>query len=610
MLCRLIYTSTTYLIIPCILVIFANIIVSNGVLSQERLELDTSNDLHGLLRLDIYKSKTISFYMGMKPNTTGVKYLKNYILNEMSNIRSPNYGKFLSKSEITNLLKPEIKVVEKVYKWLLTNNATTIINSGEIFFSSMTTQQFLKSFKIINYGELDNINSIYEIPNELKDHISIMEIQMSDNYLEKIERKRLLKHISKQFNETQSRVVKSYITREVLLQTYNINGGFASKDVSIGAIEFNGNEGFNQQDMIKTQNASAVKANPVTPNHILGVNTSPPDDESELDMGVNWMGASNANLWYVDYPGWIFGWTCYMFERDIIPQVVSISWGWSESDQCSITLCPKNVTSQNYVEFTNIALMKLVARGLTIVVSSGDAGSPGRTNELCDKYHTYMNPIFPGGSPWVLSVGASYLTSSEWKTEICQDLPCPSILIESMTSYNQTRWTSGAGFTQWDEPPIWQKTALKKYLESNITFPNEKYFNRGGRAYPDLTAYGENCAIYNGRQGWVGMDGTSCSAPIIAGIIAFINQYQIDKGKPTVGFVNPLLYELYERNPSTFQDIFHGNSACTEQMCCNDQNFGFLPVKGIWDVVSGLGSPNVNNLLRELNLLENLLEKM
>ena len=540
----------------------------------------------------------VSFYLGLKPNIGGINFIKNYILNEMSNIDSPNYGKFLSKNDIKAFTSPPKDVAYSVKNWLSQNNATKIVNLGDTLYCSMSELQFIKTFKVkLTLPNEDG--SVYEIPNEIKEFVSIMELQTS--HLEKFfwktgVTKRHLKQISFGGDNTK----KEYITREVLLKTYNIDGGFVTKNVSIGAMEFDGNEGFRQSDMLIAQKASLVKENPVSADHILGINSSP-DGESELDMAVIWMAAADADLWYVDYPGWIFGWANYMLNRDTIPKVVSLSWGWNEDAQCSITLCPKNVTSKDYVEQTNIALMKLVARGVTILVSSGDAGSPGRTNELCDKYHTFMNPIFPGGSPWVLSVGASYLSDYKWQSPICSHLECPSIKVESVTSYNQTRWTSGAGFTQWDETPVWQKNAVKKYLNSGVTMPDKKYFNSNGRGYPDVTTYGHNCAVYS--DGWIGMDGTSCSAPIMAGIIAFINQHQFNNGKPTVGFVNPLLYKLYERNPNTFNDIWQGNSACTEQMCCNDQNFGYLPVKGIWDVVSGLGSPNVANILRELDLM-------
>ena len=100
--------------------------------------------------------------------------------------------------------------------------------------------------------------------------------------------------------------------------------------------------------------------------------------------------------------------------------------------------------------------------------------------------------------------------------------------------------------------------------------------------------------------GWISEDGTSCSAPIMAGIVTYLNNYQLSRGKSTVGFVNPLLYKMYENDASSFHDIKFGNSSCTESGCCNDQ-FGFLPKKGMWDVVSGLGTPDISKLVDYLS---------
>lgn len=56
---------------------------------------------------------------------------------------------------------------------------------------------------------------------------------------------------------------------------------------------------------------------------------------------------------------------------------------------------------------------------------------------------------------------------------------------------------------------------------------------------------------------------------------------------------------MYEDNPLTFNDIIVGNSSCTEFECCGE-DFGFTATKG-WDVVSGLGSPNVRKMIEWLD---------
>ena len=73
--------------------------------------------------------------------------------------------------------------------------------------------------------------------------------------------------------------------------------------------------------------------------------------------------------------------------------------------------------------------------------------------------------------------------------------------------------------------------------------------------------------------------------------------------RPALGFVNPLFYTMRREMPSTFNDISEGDSACTEMTCCNNRNFGFLPAKGAWDPLSGVGTPNVGEIKKYLDSL-------
>jgi len=261
-----------------------------------------------------------------------------------------------------------------------------------------------------------------------------------------------------------------------------------------------------------------------------------------------------------------------------------------------------------------IILAKIVARGTTVLVASGDAGSPGRTNEACFSQETdygwsNMNPIFPGGSPWVLSVGGTYVVEDHgefrYRSPVCttDNVTCAMGIEERGTTFSETHWTSGAGFTHWDQTPKWQQEQVKNYLESGIELPDDKYFNKNGRAYPDVSAFGHNCIIQMNnlfQEGWINIDGTSCSSPIFAGIITSLNAYQKSRGKPILGFVNPLLYRMHREVPNTFNDIIYGNSTCTEYDCCGVE-FGFIGSKG-WDPVSGLGTPNVEEMIRWLSI--------
>ena len=68
---------------------------------------------------------------------------------------------------------------------------------------------------------------------------------------------------------------------------------------------------------------------------------------------------------------------------------------------------------------------------------------------------------------------------------------------------------SGGGFS-WSFPmPSYQKDAVQNYLNAeSSSLPPSSSFNASGRAYPDISA--------------IGVDGTSQSCPIMAGIFSLV----------------------------------------------------------------------------------------
>ena len=89
--------------------------------------------------------------------------------------------------------------------------------------------------------------------------------------------------------------------------------------------------------------------------------------------------------------------------------------------------------------------------------------------------------------------------------------------------------------------------------------------------------------------------GTSQSSPIFAGVVALLNvQYKKLTGN-TLGFINPLLYQMWEFNPSAFNDVVSGANICTEEGCAKTCK-GFMAASG-WDPVTGLGTPNYPSML-------------
>jgi kumamolisin len=82
--------------------------------------------------------------------------------------------------------------------------------------------------------------------------------------------------------------------------------------------------------------------------------------------------------------------------------------------------------------------------------------------------------------------------------------------------------------------------------------------------------------------------GTSQAAPIWAGLTALMNQYVLVHGGPPLGDINPLLYRAAQGSRlQGFRDITTGGNAVD------------TPTPG-YDLVTGLGSPNIDNLVRNL----------
>ena len=138
---------------------------------------------------------------------------------------------------------------------------------------------------------------------------------------------------------------------------------------------------------------------------------------------------------------------------------------------------------------------------------------------------------------------------------------------------------SSGGFSNFFGTASYQETVVNAYL-AKLGNTNANKFNRSGRAFPDVSAQGENVEIVvSGSFGTVA--GTSCSSPIFASVIALLNDQLIAAGKSPLGFLNPFLYST---GASALNDVTTGSNPG-----CNTNGF---PASVGWDPVTGLGTPN------------------
>ena len=173
------------------------------------------------------------------------------------------------------------------------------------------------------------------------------------------------------------------------------------------AMEFQGEASFAYSDLEKFFRNSNLTNQGIC-NVIGPFDSSYPSAESTLDvqyLAASGLGATN---WFYTTDQWMYYMTQDLFAMDTVPHVISMSYGWSEAQQCRIggEACQQlGLDNDDYVKRINTEFQKLGLRGTSIFVSSGDSGVNGRTDGGCDD--PTFHATFPGGSPYVTSVGGT-----------------------------------------------------------------------------------------------------------------------------------------------------------------------------------------------------------
>jgi kumamolisin len=111
------------------------------------------------------------------------------------------------------------------------------------------------------------------------------------------------------------------------------------------------------------------------------------------------------------------------------------------------------------------------------------------------------------------------------------------------------------------------------------------------RLAPDVAAVADpetGMQVVLGQQ-WHTVGGTSLSAPLWAGFAALMNQYLLANGGQALGDLNPLLYRAAAPGAArpAFHDVTLGSNAV------------YSAGPG-YDLVTGLGTPDVDNLVHDL----------
>ena len=244
----------------------------------------------------------------------------------------------------------------------------------------------------------------------------------------------------------------------------------------------------------------------------------------------------------------------------------------------------EHCVTSTQVARVHAALQAAASRHVTVVAASGDMGAAGYPCDVTDALTGGRFPL-PGrevnllaADPLVLAAGGTTLTASH----------------ATGTYISETAWglpygtpggsfqASGGGFSRLFARPAYQDGV-----------PG----TRATRGVPDVAAdasghTGMTLAISEDGNTYIrNSGGTSATAPLWAGLIALADQY----AGHHLGLVNPALYRI-GRGP-LYHRAFHDITTGTNTVQFPPKTItGYQATPG-WDPVTGLGSPNAQELI-------------
>jgi kumamolisin len=361
-------------------------------------------------------------------------------------------------------------------------------------------------------------------------------------------------------------VPRQGLTPTALLNTYNATplaeAGFTGKGATIVFFEF---DGYDQADLDAFSEMSGLpKFTPV----LVGGQPGSAHGETVMDLEVAHAIAPDARLVVVNARPTVEGHGAFekiarMFDeadRQFPGAVWSLSIGWG---------CEALFTAADLAP-VRAALANAHRHGTAAFDASGDTA--GLECKGGEDFSTPPGPDDIGvdavaSLPEMTSVGGTTLstdTEGRWMAE------------HAWTDVPMSQGTGGGVATLFDRP-LYQRAVS---VQRDATH----------RLVPDVAAVADpftGVRIFYAGQPRLG-GGTSQSAPIWAALTVLMNQYVVAHGGKPLGDLNPLLYRVAAGSKLPgFRDVVLGGNAVD------------ISTPG-YDLATGLGTPNVDNLARNL----------
>ncbi|KDO32601.1 hypothetical protein SPRG_03074 [Saprolegnia parasitica CBS 223.65] len=514
-------------------------------------------------------------------------------LAAISDVHSPAFGKYMSSTDLRDLVAPSVAALTALDALLDGFNATTTGHGDYVRVTlPVAAAEDLFATELHEYKRGDRRVvrpfGAYAVPASIRDHVLLVDG---------------LEHFPTAFRrQSATRTTASIdggISISAIQQQYGLPTDRAATDVRnrlvVGAFL---KEAYRASDL-RSYYARNHVASSALPKSVQctgnGGDDAPATGEASLDVQLVMGLTANAETSVFCYNSYRDATRPFSddnqepfvtFMHDInamepAPSVVSISYA---DDECAVPPA--------YIAALDAEFIKAGLRGTTVVVASGDNGVVGSTlisfcgRSTCARFETG----YPASSPYVLSVGG---------TQLLEDVEDDGKHRQEEVVSTDTNGaiTSGSGFSWYASRPSYQDNVVQAYnLKENLDESTAMY-NGDGRVFPDVVAIGHNVPIVvDNMVEWT--DGTSASAPIVAALLNQVNKDRLLRNLPLLGFVNPYLYKLFDVCPHIFRDISVGNNKCGGhgQDCCDS---GFSAGSG-WDPLTGLGAIQYDRFVEDM----------
>ena len=555
---------------------FVLVTTSAAVVQVARVRADTSN-----VRLNAQTVPLLQHAQMLQPEDTsqqvqlaiGLQLRSgtdlDSFLSALYDPQSPTYHQYLTPDQFTQLFAPTPDSVQQVTTYLQNQGftITNIASNNLIIDATASVGQVQQSFHVqMNTYRLGS-NTFFanDVPPAMPASISSLITSISG--LDTSTQYQPSYHHA--LHAAQGGPVGGLGPKD-LANAYNVtplqNSGILGNNQTIGLFELDGYQASDVNAYFQNYGITPPNITNVLVDGFNG-NAGSSAVETELDIEVAGGIAPRANQIVYEGPNTTPGLndTYNKIVTDNKVQIASTSWGLCENSSGSAEL-----------QTLDTIFKQGAAQGISFIAASGDAGA-------YDCQDTNLNVDSPADDPYVTGVGATHLQTNNgaYGSESVWSDP-------TQVQHGPKGSGSGGGLSTQFRIPSWQ-------TGSGV---QNKYSN-GYREVPDIVAAGDPkpgysvyCTVTNAgcpSTGWLTTGGTSGPAPFWASSLLLVNQYLQAHNAGVIGHANPTLYHLFntQQQYPAFHDVTAGNNL-------------FFPATSGYDLASGIGSPNLYNIARDL----------